>query len=333
MGRVARSCRPPAGSPSGSIAARSWRSSAKAARASRPSRGCSPVRSDPRQGEILLDGAAVQPWKRGAFRAYKSDVQMIFQDPFASLNAVHTVRYALSRPVHLHQHLKGKEAIAAEVGRLLERVRLTPTEQFLAQVPARAVRRPAPARRDRTRARRAAAGAAGRRAGLDARRLDPPRGARPARRAALPVRARGPVCHARHRLGTLFRRRHARDVRRRDRRARTVRGRHATDRRTPTRSCWSPPRPTPTSSAAGSSPRPRVRRGARGARCRASVGCRFAPRCPSRRRLAAAPSHRRCCGSTRSEPRPAGGSMSPHQTCSSKHQVEREETMRPDRRD
>ena len=52
-------------------------------------------RSDRPSGEILLDGAAVQPWKHGAFRAYKSDVQMIFQDPFASLNAVHTVRYAL----------------------------------------------------------------------------------------------------------------------------------------------------------------------------------------------------------------------------------------------
>ena len=89
----------------------------------------------PTGGEILLQGAAVAPWKRGAFRAYKSDVQMVFQDPFASLNAVHTVRYALSRPVYLRQHVKGKAAIAAEVGRLLERVRLTPTEQFARRYP------------------------------------------------------------------------------------------------------------------------------------------------------------------------------------------------------
>jgi peptide/nickel transport system ATP-binding protein len=89
----------------------------------------------PSAGEILLDGAAVQPWKHGAFRAYKSEVQMVFQDPFASLNAVHTVRYALSRPVHLHQGAKGKEAVAAELRRLLERVRLTPAEQFLAKYP------------------------------------------------------------------------------------------------------------------------------------------------------------------------------------------------------
>ena len=62
----------------------------------------------PTDGEILLDGAAVRPGRTAHFRAYKSDVQMVFQDPFASLNAVHTVRYALRRPVRLHQHSKGQ---------------------------------------------------------------------------------------------------------------------------------------------------------------------------------------------------------------------------------
>jgi peptide/nickel transport system ATP-binding protein len=89
----------------------------------------------PTGGQILLDGADVRPWTRRAFRAYKSDVQMIFQDPFASLNPVHTVRYALRRPVRLHQRAKDKEAVAAELRRLLERVRLTPAEQFLAKYP------------------------------------------------------------------------------------------------------------------------------------------------------------------------------------------------------
>jgi peptide/nickel transport system ATP-binding protein len=89
----------------------------------------------PTGGEILLDGAAVRPWARSTFRSYKSEVQMVFQDPFASLNSVHTVRYALRRPVRLHQRAKGKAAVAAELERLLERVRLTPPEQFLAKYP------------------------------------------------------------------------------------------------------------------------------------------------------------------------------------------------------
>jgi peptide/nickel transport system ATP-binding protein len=89
----------------------------------------------PTSGEILLDGTTVRPWARGAFRRYKGDVQMVFQDPFASLNSVHTVRYTLSRPVRLHQRAKGGSAVSAELVRLLERVRLTPPEQFLAKYP------------------------------------------------------------------------------------------------------------------------------------------------------------------------------------------------------
>ncbi len=71
----------------------------------------------PTAGEIALDGA-VQPWTHGQFRPYKSNVQMIFQDPFASLNPVHKVRYALTRPVRLHQHLTDQKAIEAELERL-----------------------------------------------------------------------------------------------------------------------------------------------------------------------------------------------------------------------
>jgi len=89
----------------------------------------------PTGGEILLDGAVVTPWKRGSFRAYKGEVQMVFQDPFASLNSVHTVRYALTRPVRLHQRTKDRAATAAEVDRLLERVRLTPTDHFVGRYP------------------------------------------------------------------------------------------------------------------------------------------------------------------------------------------------------
>jgi peptide/nickel transport system ATP-binding protein len=89
----------------------------------------------PTAGQILLDGAEVRPWAHGTFRTYKSEVQMVFQDPFASLNGVHTVRYALRRPVRLHQRTKDREAVAAELVRLLERVRLTPAQQYLAKYP------------------------------------------------------------------------------------------------------------------------------------------------------------------------------------------------------
>ena len=70
---------------------------------------------------------------RSDFRRYKSQVQLVFQDPFSSLNPVHTVRYHLERPVKLHQ---GKGAnVDDEVVALMEQVRLTPAKQFLAKYP------------------------------------------------------------------------------------------------------------------------------------------------------------------------------------------------------
>jgi len=83
-------------------------------------------------GVIRLDGRPVEASSRPAFRRYKSQVQYVFQDPFASLNPVHTVRYHLERPVKLH---RGAGHADLEVLTLLEQVRLTPAKQFLAKYP------------------------------------------------------------------------------------------------------------------------------------------------------------------------------------------------------
>jgi oligopeptide/dipeptide ABC transporter ATP-binding protein len=81
-------------------------------------------------GEILLDGEPIEPAARATFRAYKSEVQMVFQDPFASLNPLHTVRYHLERALHVHTARTGRPASVAEVDRLLDQVRLTPAAKF-----------------------------------------------------------------------------------------------------------------------------------------------------------------------------------------------------------
>jgi peptide/nickel transport system ATP-binding protein len=86
-------------------------------------------------GEIRLDGAPVDPSGRRAFRQYKSDVQLVFQDPFSSLNPVHTVRHHLERPVRLHQGRKSGAEVAREVAALLEQVRLIPAGQFTGKYP------------------------------------------------------------------------------------------------------------------------------------------------------------------------------------------------------
>ena len=54
----------------------------------------------PTSGEILLDGRPAAG-AAAALRAYRHEVQLIFQDPFASLNPMHTVRHHLARPLLL----------------------------------------------------------------------------------------------------------------------------------------------------------------------------------------------------------------------------------------
>jgi peptide/nickel transport system ATP-binding protein len=86
-------------------------------------------------GTIRLDGEPVDLSSLRAFRRYKGSVQMVFQDPFASLNPVHTVRHHLERPIRLHQGRKSKAELRAGVNALLEQVRLIPAEQFAEKYP------------------------------------------------------------------------------------------------------------------------------------------------------------------------------------------------------
>jgi ABC-type oligopeptide transport system ATPase subunit len=88
----------------------------------------------PTSGQILLDGRLVSG-SRTATRAYRHNVQMVFQDPFASLNPFHTVAHHLERPLELHGVARGREAVAEEVAGLLERVALTPAAVYAAKRP------------------------------------------------------------------------------------------------------------------------------------------------------------------------------------------------------
>jgi peptide/nickel transport system ATP-binding protein len=86
-------------------------------------------------GTIALHGKPVHLSSRRAFRRHKSEVQLVFQDPFASLNPVHTVRYHLQRPVALHQGGLSRDQANQEITALMEQVRLLPARQFLAKYP------------------------------------------------------------------------------------------------------------------------------------------------------------------------------------------------------
>jgi ABC-type glutathione transport system ATPase component len=76
----------------------------------------------PTSGEVRFDGAPI-PRRGKGLRAYRQQLRMVFQDPFASLNPYHTIRYAIQRPLQL-DHVVPKDRLDDEVRRLLGRVRL-----------------------------------------------------------------------------------------------------------------------------------------------------------------------------------------------------------------
>jgi peptide/nickel transport system ATP-binding protein len=84
----------------------------------------------PDAGEVLLDG---RPAPSGRPRSYAAQVQMIFQDPFASLNPVHRIRHNLVRPLQIHHMATGDMDVA--VAELLNRVALKPAENFTNKFP------------------------------------------------------------------------------------------------------------------------------------------------------------------------------------------------------
>ena len=87
-------------------------------------------------GTVRLHGRDTTVRGGRRFRAYCRQVQLIFQDPFASLNPVHTVEYHLTRALRIHGHAghSGRELQEA-LENLLGRVRLTPAEQYLSKYP------------------------------------------------------------------------------------------------------------------------------------------------------------------------------------------------------
>lgn len=88
----------------------------------------------PTAGRLFLDGSEVKLSATRGARAYRRDVQLILQDPFSSLNPVHSIRYQLTRPLRIHR-MAPRDQTDALVESLLERVSLSPASRYVDQLP------------------------------------------------------------------------------------------------------------------------------------------------------------------------------------------------------
>ena len=79
---------------------------------------------EPTDGKIIFDGKDISHLTKKELLPYRKKMQMIFQDPYASLNARMTVMDIIREALDLHSDLKTKEEKSKRVYELLDRVGL-----------------------------------------------------------------------------------------------------------------------------------------------------------------------------------------------------------------
>ena len=78
---------------------------------------------EPQRGSVLVGGKDIMALERSGLRNSRLDMQMIFQDPFASLNPQMQLSDQVAEPIHNFATLKGK-AVQERVQMLFDRVEL-----------------------------------------------------------------------------------------------------------------------------------------------------------------------------------------------------------------
>lgn len=79
---------------------------------------------DKTDGEITINGKSLSLLSKREMREIRKDIQMVFQDPYASLNPRMSVRDIVAEPLIIHNLASGKEKIDEKVVELLQLVGL-----------------------------------------------------------------------------------------------------------------------------------------------------------------------------------------------------------------
>ncbi|MBQ4281888.1 MAG: ABC transporter ATP-binding protein [Spirochaetales bacterium] len=79
---------------------------------------------EPTSGKIIFDGVDLATLSNRQMRKARKDIQIIFQDPFSSLDPRQTVLQAIAEPIIQNKLIKGKEAIENRVLELMKTVGL-----------------------------------------------------------------------------------------------------------------------------------------------------------------------------------------------------------------
>ena len=78
---------------------------------------------EPTSGSISYDGQDITTYDRRAMKSFRRKMQIIFQDPFSSLNPRHTVSSLIAAPLEIHRLARGKQ-VQERIAHLLQKVGL-----------------------------------------------------------------------------------------------------------------------------------------------------------------------------------------------------------------
>lgn len=89
----------------------------------------------PTEGTMIFRGEDVTRLSRAELKHYRTSVQMIFQDPYASMNPRFRIRDVLEEPLLIHARGKDRRERDELIAQALAEVKLTPVEDFMSRFP------------------------------------------------------------------------------------------------------------------------------------------------------------------------------------------------------
>ncbi len=92
--------------------------------------------TEPTDGRILFDGQDITHLPESELRPLRQRMQIVFQDPHASLNPAMKVGQAVAHPLRIHNLMESEEQVKKEVLRALREVGLEPAEEIYDRYPA-----------------------------------------------------------------------------------------------------------------------------------------------------------------------------------------------------
>ena len=91
--------------------------------------------ADPTSGRIKFEGVDITRAKEGRLRPLRKKMQIIFQDPHASLNPAMTIGKSIGHPLRIHGLASKETDVRAKVLEIMREVGLTPAEQLYSKYP------------------------------------------------------------------------------------------------------------------------------------------------------------------------------------------------------